>query len=81
MPAACWIVWNASQVGMQTHSYASRVARNGRLEIGPFIRLSWLRTFQGHAHGSSPTSSFLLCSLFVDALGLPHGAYFPRPRE
>ena len=34
-------------------------------------------------HGSSPTSSFLLCSLFGDALGLPQGAYldFPRPRE
>ena len=34
-------------------------------------------------HGSSPTSSFLLCPLFGDALGLPQGAYldFPRPRE
>ena len=34
-------------------------------------------------HGSSPTSSFLLCSPFGDALGLPQGAYldFPRPRE
>ena len=34
-------------------------------------------------HGSSPTSSFLLCTLFGDALGLPQGAYldFPRPRE
>ena len=26
-------------------------------------------------HGSSPTSSFLLCSLFGDILGLPQGAY------
>ena len=34
-------------------------------------------------HGSSPTSWFLLCSLFGDALGLPQGAYLdlPRPRE
>ena len=34
-------------------------------------------------HGSSPASSFLLRSLFGDALGLPQGAYldFPRPRE
>ena len=36
-----------------------------------------------HAHGRSSTSSFLLCSLFCDALDLPQGAYldFPRPRE
>ena len=35
------------------------------------------------AHGRSSTSSFLLCSLFSDALSLPRGAYldFPRPRE
>ena len=34
-------------------------------------------------HESSPTFSFLLCSLFGDDLGLPQGAYpdFPRPRE
>ena len=34
-------------------------------------------------HGRSPTSSFLLCSLFSDGLGLPRAAYvdFPRPRE
>ena len=33
--------------------------------------------------GRSPTSSFLLCSLFSDALGLPQAAYidFPRSRE
>ena len=35
------------------------------------------------AHGRSPTSSFLLCSLFSDALGLLQEAYldFPRSRE
>ena len=35
------------------------------------------------AHGRSPTLSYLLCSLFSDALGLPQGAYldFPRSRE
>ena len=34
-------------------------------------------------HGRSPTSSYLLCSLSSDALGLPQGAYldFPRSRE
>ena len=34
-------------------------------------------------HGSSPTPSSPLCTLFGDALGLPQGAYldFPRPRE
>ena len=34
-------------------------------------------------HGSSPTSPFLLCSLFGVALGLPQGAYldFARPTE
>ena len=34
-------------------------------------------------HGRSPTSSFLLCSLFSDALGLPRAAYldFPHPSE
>ena len=49
--AACGAARNTSRVGIQTHSHASRVARNGRQEIGPFIRLSWLRTFQGHARG------------------------------
>ena len=36
-----------------------------------------------HVHGRSPTSSFLLCSLFSDALGLPRATYldFPHPRE
>ena len=34
-------------------------------------------------HRRSPTSSFLLCSLFCDALCLPRDAYldFPRTRE
>ena len=114
-------------MGTQTHSHASRVARNVRQEICLFTRLSWLRIFQGHArgedgrqqrepcsspnswrrtapcwiasyvttsshgtfekmvrtHGNSPTSSFLSCSLFGDALGLPQGAYldFHQPRE
>ena len=35
------------------------------------------------AHGRSPTSPFLLCSLFGDVLRLPQGACldFPRPRD
>ena len=36
-----------------------------------------------YTHGRSPTSSFVLCSLFSDALGLPQEAYldFPGTRE
>ena len=36
-----------------------------------------------HIHGRSPTSTFLLCPLFGEVLGLPRAAYldFPRPRE
>ena len=39
--------------------------------------------YKVRTHGRSPTSSFLLCSLFSDALGLPREAYldFPRKRE
>ena len=33
------------------------------------------------AHGRSPTSPFLLCSLFSDALGLLQGAYLDFPRS
>ena len=35
------------------------------------------------AHGRSPTSSYALCSMFSDALGLPQRAClgFPRSRE
>lgn len=44
------------------------------------------RTFElmVRAHGSSPTRSFLLCSLLSDVLGLSQGAYIniiiPCPR-
>ena len=31
------------------------------------------------AHRRSSTSSSLLCSIFCDALDLPHGAYFDLP--
>ena len=36
-----------------------------------------------HSQGRSPISSFLWCSMFSDALGLPQAAYpdFPRSRE
>ena len=33
------------------------------------------------AHGRSPISSFLLCPLFSDALGLPEVAYLDFPRS
>lgn len=32
------------------------------------------------AHGKSPTSTCILCSLFSDALDTPRMSYFPRPR-
>ena len=32
-------------------------------------------------HGRSPTSSFLLCPLFSDALGLPSRPYLDSPRS
>ena len=112
---------------MQTHNHASRVARNGRQEIGlppaelaedlprprpggrwpavagalqfaelleedaprldpaSYVTTGSHDTFEEmvRTHGSSPTSSFLLCFLFGDAPGLPQGAYldFLRPRE
>lgn len=34
-----------------------------------------------HAHGRIPTSSFLFCSLFSNALGLPLGSYLDIPRQ
>ena len=56
-----------------------------RLDPASYVTTGSHNTFEEmvRIHGSSPTSSFLLCSLFGDALGLPHGAYldFPRPRE
>ena len=48
MPASCWTARNASRVGMQTHSHASRVALNDGQKTGLVIRRSWLRTFQGY---------------------------------
>lgn len=33
-----------------------------------------------HAHGRIPSSAFLVCSLFSNALGLPQGAYLDFPR-
>ena len=60
-------------------------------EDGPrLVPASYVTTGSHHTfehmvrtHGRSPTSSFLLCSLFCDALCLPRDAYldFPRTRE
>ena len=56
-----------------------------RLDPASYVTTGSHDTFEGmvRTRGSSPPSSFLLCSLFADALGLPQGAYlhFPRPRE
>ena len=56
-----------------------------RLDPATYVTTGSRDTFEEvmRTHGSSPTFSFLLCSLFGDVLGLPQGAYldFPRPRE
>ena len=56
-----------------------------RLDPASYATAGYHDTFEEmvRTHGSSPTSSFLLCTLSRDALGLPQGAYldFPRPRE
>ena len=56
-----------------------------RLEPASYVTTGFHDTFEElvRTHGSRPTSSFLLCSLFGDVLGLPQGVYldFPRPRE
>ena len=54
-----------------------------RLEPASYVRTAFPDNFEEmvRTHGSSPTSSLLLCSLSGNALGLPHGADldFPRP--
>ena len=47
-----------------------------RLDPASYVTTGSHDTFEElvEAHGSSPTPSFLLCSLFGDALGLPQGA-------
>ena len=66
--------------------FATHVHRQiSRLKSASYVTAGIYGTFELmlHAHGRSSTSSFLLCSLFCDALGLPQGAYLdlPRPRE
>ena len=66
--------------------FATRVQRHiSGLESASYVMTGIHGTFELmlQAHGRSSTSSFLLCSLFCDALDLPQGAYldFPRPRE
>ena len=65
----------------------ARLFQRGVLRPGPasYATTGVYSTFElmARAHGMSLKSSFLLCSLFCDALSLPRGAYldFPRPRE
>ena len=65
----------------------ARLFQRGILRPGPasYATTGVYSTFElmARAHGMSLKSSFLLCSLFCDALSLPRGAYldFPRPRE
>ena len=75
--------WGAVRGALQ---FAARVQRHtSGLESASYMTTGIYGTFELmlHAHGRSSTSSFLLCSLFCDALDLPQGAYldFPRPRE
>ena len=56
-----------------------------RLDPASHVTTGSHNTFERmvRAHGRDRTPSFLLCSLFSDALGLPSAAYldFPRPGE
>ena len=75
--------WGAVKVALQL---AARVGRHiSGLELAGYVTTGTYGTFELmlRAHGRSPTSSFLLCSLFWDAMDLPQGAYldFPRPRQ
>ena len=75
--------WGAVRGALQ---FATNVQRHiSRLESASYVTTGLYSTFELmlHAHGRGSTSSFLLCSLFCDALDLPQGAYldFPRPRE
>ena len=67
--------------------FAELIEENGTQLLQPasYVAIGSHETFElmVRTHGRSPTSSFLLCSLFSDALSLPQGVYlyFPRPRE
>ena len=75
--------WGAVRGDQQ---FATRVQRHiSGLESANYVTTGIYGTFELmlYAHGRISSSSFLLCSLFCDALDLPQGAYldFPRPRE
>ena len=75
--------WGAVRGALQ---FATRVQRHiSGLESANYVTTGIYGTFEFmlHAHGRSSTPSFLLCSLFCDALDLLPGAYlnFARPRE
>ena len=52
-----------------------------RLKPANYVTIGSHYTFKEmlRTHGKSPTSSFLLCPLFSDVLGLPQGAYLDFP--
>ena len=54
-----------------------------RLDPASYMTISSHDTLElmARAHGRSPTSSFLLCSLFSDALRLPSQAHLDFPRS
>ena len=54
-----------------------------RLDSASYVTTGSYNTFELtlRAHGRSPISSFLLCSLFSDALGLPSPAYLDFPAQ
>ena len=73
--------------GTKEHSTIRRPPPTRRPRSGPasYLKTGVYSSFEPMvcAHGRSPTSSFLLCSLFIDALGLPQEVNldFLRSRE
>ena len=79
-PGGRWAaLWSAIQFADLLQRGASGPGSDSFLTTGVYSSLELMV----HTHGRSPTSSYLLCSLSSDALGLPQGAYldFPRSRE
>ena len=75
--------WGAVRGALQFDTHVQR--HTSGLESASYVTTGIYGTFELmlHAHGRSSTPSFLLCSLFCNALDLPQGAYLdlPRPRE
>ena len=76
-----WGRWAAVGGALQ---FAELLEEDGtRLVPASYVTTGSHHTFEHmvRTHGRSPTSSFLLCSLYSDALGLPREAFFDLPRS